>query len=98
MTTLTLFTPSGALAKAENLKRAARRLTQLGFEVAIDADALARHQRFGGDDATRLTALHRIADAAPSIALATRGGYGLTRLLDRIDWGRIAHSVEHGTR
>lgn len=98
MSTLTLFTPSGALPKAEALKRAAKRLTQLGFEVAIDADALARHQRFGGDDATRLAALHRIADAAPSVALATRGGYGLTRLLDQIDWGRIAHSIEHGTR
>ena len=98
MTSLTLFTPSGVLAKAENLKRAAKRLAQLGFEVAIDADALSRHQRFAGDDATRLAALHRIADAAPSVALATRGGYGLTRLLDQIDWGRIAHSIEHGTR
>lgn len=98
MTSLTLFTPAGALAKAGNLKRAARRLAALGFEVAIDADALARHQRFAGDDATRLAALHRIADAAPSIAMATRGGYGLTRLLDQIDWARIAKSVEQGTR
>jgi muramoyltetrapeptide carboxypeptidase len=98
MTTLTLFTPSGVLAKAEPLKRAAKRLGRLGFEVEIDADALSRHQRFAGDDATRLAALHRIADAAPSIALATRGGYGLTRLLDRIDFGRIARSIEHGTR
>jgi muramoyltetrapeptide carboxypeptidase len=98
MTTLTLFTPAGALAKAQPLQRAARRLAQLGFEVSVDADARSRHQRFAGDDATRLAALHRIADAAPSIALATRGGYGLTRLLDQIDWGRIAHSVEHGTR
>ena len=98
MTTLTLFTPSGALAKAEPLKRAAKRLAQLGFEVSVDADALARHQRFAGDDATRLAALHRIADAAPSIALATRGGYGLTRLLDQIDFGRIARSIEQGTR
>ncbi|MFG6466085.1 LD-carboxypeptidase [Roseateles sp. BYS87W] len=98
MTTLSLFTPSGALPKADALKRAAKRLTQLGFEVSVDADALARHQRFGGDDATRLAALHRIADAAPGVALATRGGYGLTRLLDQIDWGRVAHSVEHGTR
>lgn len=98
MTSLTLFTPAGALAKAENLKRAAKRLTKLGFDVAIDVDALSRHQRFAGDDATRLAAIHRIADAAPSIAMATRGGYGLTRLLDQIDWGRIAHSVEHGTR
>ena len=34
----------------------------------------------------RLEALHRVARRAPSIALATRGGYGLTRLLDLIDW------------
>ncbi|WP_457392047.1 LD-carboxypeptidase [Roseateles sp. P5_E1] len=98
MTSLTLFTPSGVLAKAENLKRAARRLTQLGFEVSVDADALSKHQRFAGDDAARLAALHRIADAAPSVALATRGGYGLTRLLDQLDWGRIARSIEQGTR
>ena len=98
MTTLTLFTPAGALAKAENLKRAARRLGQLGFDVTVDADALARHQRFAGDDATRLAALHCVADAAPSVALATRGGYGMTRLLDQIDWDRIARSIEHGTR
>ena len=98
MSSLTLFTPAGALATAQNLRRAAKRLGQLGFEVSVDADALARHQRFAGDDATRLAALHRIADAAPSVALATRGGYGLTRLLDQIDWDRIAHSIEHGTR
>jgi muramoyltetrapeptide carboxypeptidase len=59
---------------------------------------LAKHQRFGGDDDTRLAAMHRIAKAAPSIALASRGGYGLTRLLDRIDWKLLGHSAEHGTR
>jgi len=55
-------------------------------------------QRFAGDDETRLAALHRIAGLRPSVALATRGGYGLTRLLDRIDWKRIARSVDAGTR
>lgn len=98
MTSLTLFTPSGVVAKAAAVQRAAKRLSQLGFDVGIDANALNKQQRFAGDDAARLAALHRIADAAPSVALATRGGYGLTRLLDQIDWGRIAHSVEHGTR
>lgn len=98
MTALTLFSPSGVVAKAAPLRLAARRLTGLGFEVAIDEAALARHQRFAGDDGTRLAALHRVADAAPSVAMATRGGYGLTRLLDRIDWKRIARSVERGTR
>jgi muramoyltetrapeptide carboxypeptidase len=98
MTTMTLYTPSGVLAKAAPLRLAARRLGALGFDVAVDEAALARHQRFGGDDDARLAALHRVAHSAPSVALATRGGYGLTRLLDRIDWKLLAHSVEQGTR
>ncbi|MCH7345759.1 LD-carboxypeptidase [Pelomonas sp. CA6] len=97
MSSLILFTPAGVLAQAQPLKRAAKRLQSLGFSVEIDASALARHQRFGGDDEVRLEALHRVARAAPDVALATRGGYGLTRLLDRIDWSLIAHSAEHGT-
>ena len=98
MSSMILYTPAGRLAKAAPLKLAAKRLTQLGFEVSIDADALARHQRFGGDDATRLAAIHRVAAAAPSIALATRGGYGMTRLLDQLDWDLLVRSIEQGTR
>jgi muramoyltetrapeptide carboxypeptidase len=95
---LTLFTPAGVVLKAAPLKLAARRLAALGFEVEIDEAALVKHQRFGGDDDTRLATLHRVARQAPGVALATRGGYGLTRLLDRIDWKLLAHSAEHGTR
>ncbi len=97
MTTLTLFTPAGVLAKAAPLRLAAKRLKALGFDVLTDTSALAKHQRFAGDDDTRLATLHRVAAQAPGIALATRGGYGLTRLLDRIDWPLIAQSVERGT-
>lgn len=86
------------LAQAAPLRLAARRLRALGFEVTVDEAALARAQRFGGDDDTRLAALHRVAAAAPSVALASRGGYGMTRLLDRLDWKRVAASVERGTR
>lgn len=95
---LILYTPAGALTQSAPLKRAAKRLQALGFEVQVDADALAREQRFGGDDATRLKAIHRVAKAAPAVAMATRGGYGLTRLLDQIDWKLLAKSVERGTR
>jgi muramoyltetrapeptide carboxypeptidase len=98
MTLLNLFTPAGVLTTAAPLRLAAKRLKALGFEVQIDASALAKQQRFAGDDQTRLAALHRVADEAPGIALATRGGYGMTRLLDHIDWKRIARSVERGTR
>ncbi len=98
MTSLCLFTPAGVLVRAAPLRLAARRLSAMGYEVQVDASALARHQRFGGDDDTRLAALHRIAGQAPSIAMATRGGYGITRLLDRIDWPLMTRSVERGTR
>ena len=98
MTLLNLFTPAGVLATAAPLRLAAKRLKALGFEVQIDVSALAKQQRFAGDDETRLAALHRVAEQMPGIALATRGGYGMTRLLDHIDWKRIARSVEHGTR
>ncbi len=82
MMLLNLFTPAGVVPKAPALRLAARRLRALNFDVQLDDSALARHQRFGGDDELRLAALHRVALAAPSIAMATRGGYGLTRLLD----------------
>jgi muramoyltetrapeptide carboxypeptidase len=98
MTRLCLFSPSGVTLRAAAVRLAARRLAGLGFDTVLDADALRRHQRFAGDDDTRLAALHRVAREAPSIAMATRGGYGLTRLLDRIDWPLLTHSVEAGTR
>jgi muramoyltetrapeptide carboxypeptidase len=96
--TLVLFSPAGVLRSIAPLRRAAARLGRLGFAVAIDAAAAEKVQRFAGDDEARLAALHRVAAARPSVALATRGGYGLTRLLDRIDWKRLARSVAAGTR
>jgi muramoyltetrapeptide carboxypeptidase len=98
MTTLALYSPSGVVARAATLRLAVRRLAALGFDVQVDEAALARHQRFAGDDDTRLAALHRVAARAPAIAMGTRGGYGLTRLLDRIDWKLIAKSIGRGTR
>ena len=98
MTSLTVFSPSGVVAEPAALRLARRRLVALGFEARLDEDALARRQRFAGDDARRLAALHRVADASPSVALASRGGYGLTRLLDGIEWPRLARSIERGTR
>lgn len=96
--TLHLYSPSSAVPAAAALARAVKRLGALGFAVHVDEAARARHQRFAGDDATRLAALHRVARAAPAVAMATRGGYGMTRLLDAVDWPLLAASVARGTR
>jgi len=98
MTLLQIFTSAGVELRNDALRRARERLSALGYTVALDPSVRARHQRFAGDDETRLATLVRIADAAPSIAMACRGGYGMTRLLDAIDWRRIARSVARGTR
>lgn len=95
---LIVFAAAGVEWRAKALQLARKRLRGLGFAVVLDASVRARHQRFAGDDATRLATLYRVADAAPSVAMASRGGYGLTRLLDAIDWPRLAASVHRGTR
>ncbi|MFM7505965.1 MAG: LD-carboxypeptidase [Rubrivivax sp.] len=96
--TLVLFAPSAAVSPAAGLRLAAKRLGAAGFEVTVDADALTRHRGLAGTDEQRLAALHRVAAAAPGVAMATVGGYGLTRLLDGIRWPALARSVERGTR
>ena len=98
MPSLTLFNPSGVVLQAPRLRLATRRLQGLGFDVSVDDSALARAKRFAGDDDTRLAAVDRVAKAAPDVALAVRGGYGLSRLLPRLPWKRIASSVGRGTR
>jgi muramoyltetrapeptide carboxypeptidase len=98
MTDLTIFAPAGIELRTPAVTLARQRLTTLGFKVTVDPSVRQRHQRFAGDDDARLATLDRIARAAPSIALAARGGYGMTRLLDRLPWKRLAASVEQGTR
>lgn len=95
---LHVYAPAGVELRSAALKLARQRLTALGFDVTMDPGLRGRHQRFAGDDDARLAAIHRVAEAAPSVALACRGGYGLTRLLDRIDWPLLARSAERGTR
>jgi muramoyltetrapeptide carboxypeptidase len=93
---LTIFSPSGVVKEAAALRRAAKHLQGLGFEVQLDEGALAKSQRFAGTDEDRLAALHRVAASGVDVALAARGGYGLTRLLDGIDWALIAQSIAKG--
>ena len=95
---LLLYTPAGRVHRPAALKLAVQRLKGLGYDVTLDADARAGRQRFGGDDEVRLAAIHRTADAAPDIAMATRGGYGCTRLLDAVAWKRLAKAAGRGTR
>lgn len=91
-----IYSPSGAVRDKAAFKRGVARLQAMGHEVELDVDALSSQQRFAGDDATRLAAIHRAAASKADVALITRGGYGLTRLLPVINYKKVAKAIEQG--
>jgi muramoyltetrapeptide carboxypeptidase len=68
----------------------------LGHEVEVDADALTSSQRFAGNDATRIAAISRAASSGADVALISRGGYGLTRLLPALPYTQISKAIDQG--
>ena len=92
-----IYSPSGAVRDKAAFRRGVNRLKSLGHEVEVDPDALSSSQRFAGDDDTRLAAIHRAAASGADVALISRGGYGLTRILDRIDYKAVAKGIARGT-
>lgn len=91
-----IYSPSSAIGDRAVIRRGAARLASLGYEVELDEAVFARHMRFAGDDETRLAAIHRAAASGADVALITRGGYGLTRLLPAIRYKAIAKAIERG--
>ena len=98
MSHIYIYSPSSAQRDKAAFRRGVRRLEALGHAVEVDADALATHMRFAGDDATRLAAIHRAAASGADLAMISRGGYGLTRLLADIRYKTLAKAIDQGTR
>lgn len=92
-----IYSPSSAVRDKAAFRRGVKRLKALGHEVEVDDAALSAHQRFAGDDATRLAAISRAAASGADVALIARGGYGLTRILDAIPYKALAKAIEKGT-
>ena len=93
-----IYSPSGAVRDKAAFKRGVKRLQALGHQVEIDRDALACEQRFAGDDAMRIEGIHRAAASDADIAMISRGGYGLTRILAGINYKAIDKSIAKGTQ
>jgi muramoyltetrapeptide carboxypeptidase len=91
-----IYSPSSAVRDKVAFRRGVKRLTALGHDVELDVDALASHQRFAGDDATRTAAVARAAASGADVALISRGGYGLTRILPVLPYAEVARAIEGG--
>ncbi|CAN1521517.1 L,D-carboxypeptidase A [Burkholderiaceae bacterium] len=93
-----VYSPSGAVRDTAGFRRGLKRLRAQGHQVEVDPSALTSFERFAGDDATRLAAVARAAASGADVALISRGGYGLTRLLPQLPYAAMARSVEQGTQ
>jgi muramoyltetrapeptide carboxypeptidase len=93
-----IYSPSSAVRDKSVIRRGVQRLQTLGHEVELDEAVFATHMRFAGNDETRLAAIHRAAASGADVALITRGGYGLTRLLPHIRYKAVAKAIGKGTR
>lgn len=91
-----IYSPSGAIKNKRNFSKGVKFLTRLGYEIEIDKAALDINQRFAGDDEIRLAAIHRAAASGADIALISRGGYGISRLLPSINYPSIAKAIDAG--
>jgi muramoyltetrapeptide carboxypeptidase len=98
MSHIYIYSPSSAVRDKAAFRRGIARLKALGHEVEIDEAALISHQRFAGDDATRLAAIGRAAASAADVALISRGGYGLTRILADLPYKALAQAIQRGTQ
>ncbi|EAU0368675.1 TPA: muramoyltetrapeptide carboxypeptidase [Salmonella enterica subsp. enterica] len=87
-----LIAPSGYCINQQAALRGVQRLTDAGHQVENDEVIRRRYQRFAGTDAERLADVNSLASLTTpdTIVMPVRGGYGASRLLDRIDWQALA--------
>jgi len=98
MSHIYIYSPSSAVRDKAAFRRGVRHLRAQGHEVEVDEAALSSHMRFAGDDATRVAAIGRAAASGADVALISRGGYGLTRILSALPYRQLSKAIDKGTR
>jgi muramoyltetrapeptide carboxypeptidase len=87
--TVALVSPSGPVPP-ERLAAAVEVITGWGLLPRVYPHGLARHGYFGGTDEQRLGDLNAaLADPQVRAVLCTRGGYGMQRIVDQVDFDAV---------
>ncbi|HZI92924.1 MAG TPA: LD-carboxypeptidase, partial [Patescibacteria group bacterium] len=88
---VTVLAPSGRV-DSRRLAEGVRYLRGRGHETTLAPNVLRRHGYLAGDDETRAADFNEAVTSGDSDAIfLARGGYGLTRILDRIDLEALRH-------
>lgn len=90
---IAVVAPGSYAPEPDAVGRAIARLEAQDILVHNYYEHERRHLRFGGTDEDRLAQLEAAAaDPQVQVVMALRGAYGMTRLLPRIDFDRMADS------
>jgi muramoyltetrapeptide carboxypeptidase len=88
--TIGIVAPSSPQRDDERLRRGIRYFESRGYKVLCGANLWRRHGYLAGTDAERLADLNGMI-AAPRVRMIIggRGGYGMTRILEGVDYRRL---------
>jgi muramoyltetrapeptide carboxypeptidase len=88
-----LVSPAGPLQKPDELSRAQENARTMGWEPVVGAHADERMGYLAGSDRNRLNDINRaLRDPNISAVWCLRGGYGMSRVLDQIDYDALTKS------
>ena len=91
--TIGLLSVAGEIRDFSKLEKAAKYFENRGFKVKISENSRKKHNYLAGTDEERLKALHDFfLDDEITAIIATRGGYGSLRLIDKINYEIIAQN------
>src|SRR3954462_8059192 len=86
-----LIAPAGPLLEHDDLTRSEALCRALGYEPLLGQNAHNHHGYLAGTDDDRLSDLNQaLQDSSIDAVWCIRGGYGVTRLLDRVDYAAMA--------
>jgi muramoyltetrapeptide carboxypeptidase len=75
---------------SERLTNGINYLQQLGYNIKLSKNLKKKYGYFAGTDEERVEDIHEMfSDKEISVLLATRGGWGTLRYLDKLDYGMI---------
>jgi muramoyltetrapeptide carboxypeptidase len=84
-----IITPASHI-DADTVHMAAQKMRESGFRVTLGAHAFSRSGPFAGTESERLSDIQRATDDPDVKAvLCSRGGYGMTRIVERIDFSAL---------
>jgi muramoyltetrapeptide carboxypeptidase len=97
LTSIHLIAPSGASLDSKSPLLGIEWLKSQGINLENTACIERVFERFAGTDEERLLELNALAkQPKQNVVMAMRGGYGIHRLLPKIEWDAIAKAIQDG--